>query len=205
MRAAFHLHSAQSYDGEGSPEDWARWAKAWNLDLLVFTEHEGASLEGLPSEVDGVRMLWTIERENERQHWVELGGMRVLLHPGEPGEPEGEFDLWEAWNLKRDGAYPSKRALKRYPWPFLGGSDLHRPEGEPVVIEFVGDFIEALKSRRFVVKRGRVVLYPDGRVEAPRLGWAAHELGKTLYRLAVKVARKTGIAKVLRKWSARRR
>ena len=208
MRAAFHLHSARSYDGSGTPREWARWARRWGLELLVFTEHQGASLEGLPDELDGVRFVWTLEREDGRHHWAELWGVKILLHPGFPAEPSAEFEFYEAWNLKRDGGFPSKRVLRRFPGPFIAGCDLHKPEGEPVVVEFFGELPEALLEGKFVAKRGGVVLYPQGRVEAPSLAWALNEARRNAYRGAVKAARALGLAEPLRRlrrWLGRRR
>ncbi len=208
MRAAFHLHSALSYDGQGTPQEWARWAKSWGIDVLVFTEHQGAELGGLPEEVDGVRFIWTLELEDQAHHWVEVFGLTILLHPGEPSEPQRDFDLYEAWNLKRDGPFPSKRVLRRFPGPFLAGCDSHAPRGEPVVLEFEGNLAEALREGNFLARRGRVVLRPDGQVEASKALWELWELKGRARRAAVKAARAVGLSnplRALRKWWARRR
>ena len=208
IRGAFHLHSSLSSDGHGDFKDWAVWARERGLSFLIFTEHEQdvteAQLTGMPDEIAGVRLFWFTEREDESCHWVELPGLSVLLHPGEPKAPDKRFTCVEAWNLKRDGPYPSRRVLKMFTGQdilFIGGCDIHAPGYTPIVLEVEGepdDLFVSLREGRFVSRRGRVALYPDGRVEGAGVGWGLWEGLMAGYRGLRWVARKLGLAKALR-------
>ena len=208
IRGAFHLHSSLSSDGHGDARDWALWARERGLSFLVFTEHEPdvteAQLAGMPDEIAGVRLFWFTEKEDSFSHWTELPGLSVLLHPGEPERHERRFACAEAWNLKRDGPYPSRRVLKMFTGQdilFIGGCDIHAPGYTPIVLEVEGepdDLFVSLREGRFVSRRGRVALYPDGRVEGAGVGWGLWEGLMAGYRGLRWVARKLGLAKALR-------
>lgn len=207
IRGAFHLHSSLSSDGQGDFRDWALWARERGLSFLIFTEHEPdvteAQLAGMPDEVAGVRLFWFFEKGNEHCHWVELPGMAVLLHPGEPKSPDKLFACVEAWNLKRDGPYPSRRVLTAFKGQdlmFIGGCDFHSPRYTPIVLELEGnDPLISLREGRFVSRRGRVILHPDGRVEGAGMGWRAWEALMAGYRGLRWIARNLGLAGVLRR------
>ena len=213
IRGAFHLHSSLSSDGRGDFRDWAIWANERGLSFLIFTEHEPdvdpAELAGMPDEIAGVRLFWLTEKEDRFSHWAELPGLSVLLHPGEPERPEKRFACIEAWNLKRDGPYPSRRVLRMFAGQrviFIGGCDIHAPGYTPIVLEVEGepdDLFVSLREGRFVSRRGKVVLYPDGRVEGAGVGWGFWEWLMTGYRALRWIARKLGFARALR-WFRRR-
>ncbi len=212
IRGAFHLHSSLSSDGHGDFRDWALWARERGLSFLIFTEHEqdvtDAQLAGMPDEIAGVRLFWFTEKEDGFSHWAELPGLSVLLHPGEPRAPGRLFACAEAWNLKRDGPYPSHRVIRMFAGQdviFIGGCDIHSPGYTPVVLEIEGnDIFVSLREGRFVSRRGRVALYPDGRVEGAGVGWGLWEGLMAGYRAARWVARRLGMATLLR-WLRRRR
>lgn len=209
IRGAFHLHSSLSSDGHGDVRDWALWAREHGLSFIVFTEHEpdvsDAQIAGMPDEIAGVRLFWFTEKEDENCHWVELPGLSVILHPGEPKAPDKYFACAEAWNLKRDGPYPSRRVLRIFAGRdilFVAGCDFHSPGYTPVVLEVEGeldDLFVSLRKSRFVSRRGRVVLYPDGRVEGAGVGMGLWEGLMAGYRGLRWVARKLGLAKALRR------
>jgi len=213
IRGAFHLHSSLSSDGHGDFRDWAAWARQRGLSFLIFTEHEPdvnpAELAGMPDEIAGVRLFWFTEKEDEASHWAELPGLSVLLHPGEPKNPEKVFACAEAWNLKRDGPYPARRVLRMLAGRdviFIGGCDLHSPRSAPIVLEVEGgpdEIFVSLRQGRFLSRRGRVVLYPDGRVGGAGASWGLWEALMTGYRGLRWAARKLGLAKALR-WFRRR-
>ncbi|MGB9589422.1 MAG: hypothetical protein ACP5QG_00435 [candidate division WOR-3 bacterium] len=213
IRGAFHLHSSLSSDGHGDFRDWALWAKGQGLSFLIFTEHEPdvdpAELACMPDEIAGVKLLWFTEKEDKFLHWVELPGLSVLLHPGEPKGPAKLFACAEAWNLKRDGPYPSRRVLRMFAGQdilFIGGCDIHAPGYTPIVLEVEDgpdDILVSLREGRFVSRRGRVALYPDGRVEGAGIGWGLWEGLMAGYRGLRWIARKLGLAKALR-WLRRR-